>query len=585
VTVMTEATAPLDDGTDLFYRAWLPEEGTPRRAVLLFHRGHEHSGRLADLAAELTTPGTAVFAWDARGHGRSPGERGYAPSFGRMVKDVDSFVRHTSAMHGIALGDMIVVAHSVGAVTVATWVHDYAPPIRALVLVTPALRVRLYVPLAIPGLRLLQKLRGARRTFIKSYVRGPMLTHDAEQARIYDADPLIARSIAVNILLDLFDASSRLLADAGAIRTPVLLLSGGADYVVDVGTQKRFFDALSSPVKRMRVFDGMFHDLLHEKDRASVFDEIRRFIEERFATTDDRAPLLDAHRGGYTRSELDRLRKPLSLVSFRGLAFAIQRISLRTLGRLSRGVALGWKSGFDSGQSLDYVYENRARGRLLIGRLIDRTYLGSIGWRGIRQRKINLETMIRAAEKRVRANDLPVRIVDVATGCGRYVLDVLKTMPDDATALLRDFTPANLEQGRELAESMGLSSRARYEQGDAFDRRSLSSLQPPPSIAIISGLYELFDDNDRVLESLRGLADAMRESGGCLLYTGQPWHPQVEMIARVLVNRDGEPWIMRRRTQEEMDDLVRAAGFTKQDMLIDDYGIFTVSLATIGAMR
>ncbi len=36
---------------------------------------------------------------------------------------------------------------------------------------------------------------------------------------------------------------------------------------------------------------------------------------------------------------------------------------------------------------------------------------------------------------------------------------------------------------------------------------------------------------------------------------------------------------MRRRTQEEMDTLVREAGFEKLDMAIDQWGIFTVSLA------
>jgi hypothetical protein len=46
----------------------------------------------------------------------------------------------------------------------------------------------------------------------------------------------------------------------------------------------------------------------------------------------------------------------------------------------------------------------------------------------------------------------------------------------------------------------------------------------------------------------------------------------------VLINRDGQPWIMRRRTQAEMAALVRAAGFEKLDMEIDAYGIFTVSL-------
>jgi hypothetical protein len=51
------------------------------------------------------------------------------------------------------------------------------------------------------------------------------------------------------------------------------------------------------------------------------------------------------------------------------------------------------------------------------------------------------------------------------------------------------------------------------------------------------------------------------------------------MIARVLPNRDGEPWVMRCRTQAEMDQLVAAAGFEKLRMLIDDDGIFSVSLA------
>ncbi len=94
----------------------------------------------------------------------------------------------------------------------------------------------------------------------------------------------------------------------------------------------------------------------------------------------------------------------------------------------------------------------------------------------------------------------------------------------------------------------------------------------------MSGLFELFPDNEPVLRSLRGLADAV-EPGGHLIYTNQPWHPQVEFIARVLTNREGQPWIMRRRSQAEMDELVQTAGFAKLSQEIDPWGIFTVSLA------
>ena len=36
---------------------------------------------------------------------------------------------------------------------------------------------------------------------------------------------------------------------------------------------------------------------------------------------------------------------------------------------------------------------------------------------------------------------------------------------------------------------------------------------------------------------------------------------------------------MRRRTQAEMDELVRSQGLVKTGMKIDSYGIFTVSVA------
>jgi alpha-beta hydrolase superfamily lysophospholipase/SAM-dependent methyltransferase len=573
----TEHTMRSWDGAELFYRAWRPEIDTDK-AVILFHRGHEHSGRLADVVEGLQLSGIAAFAWDARGHGRSPGDRGYAPSFGCMARDVDCFVRHVSEKYDIPYQNIVVVAHSVGAVTVATWVHDYAPPIRALVLATPALRVKLYVPFAIPGLRVWQWFKKGQKAFIKSYVKAKMLTHDPQQAARYDNDPLIAKAIAVNILLGLYDASSRLMADAGAIRVPTLLVAGGSDWVVKLSAEDRFFAGLGSPVKRMRVFDQMYHDVLHEQDRHPVLEELRRFIGRAFDAQPSLPSLLDADEHGYTQREYEKLTRRLSLLSPRRWWFALQWLVMQTFGRLSQGIRVGWRTGFDSGQSLDYIYENQPQGALGIGKWIDSIYLNSAGWAGIRQRKIHLEQLLKTAIQRVHETGQPVRLLDVATGCGRYVLETLAALPQiPITALLRDYTPANLEVGKQTAAQLGLSNVV-FETGDAFDRRSLAKVTPAPNVAVVSGLYELFPSNHQILESLRGIADAM-PPGGYLVYTGQPWHPQIEMIARVLTNRDHKPWVMRRRTQEEMDELVRAAGFEKIAMEIDEAGIFTVSLA------
>lgn len=578
----TQHTFTTWDGTKLFYRAWIPTKPASR-ALFLFHRGHEHSGRFSDVVSELALEDTAIFAWDARGHGHSPGERGAAPSFAAIVKDVDCFVQTLAKEHGIPLANVIVLGHSVGAIAVATWVHDYAPPILAMALITPALRVKLYVPLAIPGLRLVEKVRGSGRAFVKSYVKSTMLTHDQEEARRYDEDPLIARSIAVNILLDLYDASTRLLADAAAIRLPTLLQTAGkSDWVVRLDAQHKFFERLGSPIKRLQTFDGMYHDILHEAGRAKVIDSLREFLLEMFEHPPPVAPLLDADHRGCTKEEYDRLRQPLGILSPARWWYGAQRLVMQTAGKLSEGIRVGWQNGFDSGQSLDYVYENRPRGRLLVGKWADWVYLNSIGWRGIRQRKENLQKLLRIAIEQTRATGRPVRLMDVAAGYGRYVLEAVAAAGEGSveSVLLRDNTPANLAAARPLAAELRLP-QVQFVQADAFDEESLASVEPSPNVTVVSGLYELFPDNSKVLDSLRGIARAMR-GGGLLLYTGQPWHPQLEMIARVLTNREGKPWIMRRRTQQELDDLVRAAGFEKVAMEIDPWGIFTVSLARIG---
>jgi len=564
-----EHVAVMSDGVAVAYRAWLPPTPT-KKALLLFHRGHEHSGRWQETVEALGLDDIAVFAWDARGHGRSPGERGSAPNLARVVKDMEQFVRHISEQYQIALEDMIVLGHSVGAVIVAAWVHDYAPPIRAMILATPAFRVKLYVPLAVPFLRLRQKLLGPG--YVKSYVKARVLTHDGDEAERYNADPLIFRQIAVNILLDLFDASTRLLADAGAITVPTLMLGAGSDWVVKLAVQRKFFERLSSPVKQMEVFPGFYHAVFHEKDRHLLLAKVREFIEQCFARSPERLSLLDADKHGYTRMEYDRLKGPGNPW------FALMRGVLKTGGRLSRGIQLGWRAGFDSGVTLDYVYENRPQGITPLGRLIDRSYLNSIGWRGIRQRRTYLEQVLRETIEQRRAAGRTVCLLDIASGPGRYVLETIHRLgPLPITAILRDYKQENLDAARRLAGELGLNNVTTV-LGDAFDRDSLAAVRPRPTIAIVSGLYELFPDNERVLRSLRGLADAV-EPGGHLIYTNQPWHPQVEFIARVLTNREGQPWIMRRRTQAEMDELVRTAGFAKLSQEIDPWGIFTVSLA------
>src|SRR5690606_25586806 len=205
-----------------------------------------------------------------------------------------TFIEHIAATHSVAVEDMAVLAQSVGAVVVSTWAHDYAPQIRCLVLASPAFKVKLYVPFARPGLKLLRAWRG--NFFVNSYVKARFLSHDPERIASFDNDPLITRPISVNMLLGLYEAADRVVADAQAIQIPTQLLISGADFVVHRKPQEQFFERLGSLRKEKHILPGFFHDTLGERDRAHALKRAQRFILECFAHPAERPSLLNADR-------------------------------------------------------------------------------------------------------------------------------------------------------------------------------------------------------------------------------------------------------------------------------------------------
>lgn len=562
------------DGVALFYRHW-PATARPRRgAIVLLHRPHEHGERMAHLADELDLPDFDVFAWDARGHGRSAIARGEALDFATAVRDLQTFVDHLALAHGVPARAIHVVAEGGGAVLAATWVHDHAPRVRGLTLVSPAFVNRRHA-----GLRLTSRLRGIRT------IAGPgggALTRDPRRRADHDADPLARQPLDARFLLGLREAAARVVADANAIVRPVQLLVSGADRIAQARPQHRFFDRLGSAHKSRLELPEARHDALGDRDREAAVQAVRAFVLRLIDATPADVDLREAHLRGDTADESQALALPLPLLSPRNLRWSLMRLGIRAGTLSSHGLKLGHATGFDSGAMLDYIYRDQAGGRHALGRRVDRHYLDALGWRALRTRRQHVEELIRDAMEWLAERHRDVRILDIASGPGRYVLDAVKASPiRTSSVLLRDVSEESGREARALIEARELAHVARFELGDAFDRLGLANLRPRPTLAVASGLYELYPANEMVRRSLAGVGDAV-EDGGYFIYTNQSWHPQLELIARALVSRrehDGEPWVMRRRTQAEIDQLVEEAGFRKIAMRIDAHGIFTVSLA------
>lgn len=581
------------DGTALYYRYWLTmpladiAEHSEQKQVILLHRGHEHSGRLSELGESFAKAGYQVFAWDARGNGRSGGIKDHADSVTELERDLNDFVNLVIAQTGIAIEHTLIVASSIGAVLAAAWVHDYAPTIRGMILGTPAISIRLYIPLAIPALKFARKLGLMSR--VSSYVKAQVLTHDKDAQAAYNADPLISGSISSDLLIDTHATGQRLLDDAAAITAPTFVLCAGKDYVVDKQAERDFYEQLSSANKRWQLYPDSFHAIFHETNKADIFADCMDFANSLFAAPAVPIDLTEAHKHSASKDKVDRLAiKPFNP------SFAITRLAMQKFGHVSDAIATGLEHGFDSGSSLDKVYSNEPKGKNAFGKAVDKFYLSNIGWQGIRIRREHLLELARLAiaeRQQVNSqtlssteagNQQKLRVLDIASGNGYYVFDLLTEFAN-LNAELRDYDAHNIQVLSDKAAKLDMATRVQAIEKDAFDPSSYMSNSIDKDangfdLAIASGVFELFSDNALVSTAVSGIYDSLAE-GGYFIYTNQPWHPEQEFISKTLNNHRGSSWVMRCRSQLEMDQLVTQAGFTKVDMRIDRFGIFTVSLA------
>ncbi|KPH12478.1 bifunctional alpha/beta hydrolase/class I SAM-dependent methyltransferase [Chryseobacterium sp. ERMR1:04] len=555
------------DESEIFYREWNYQP--QQKSIIIIHRGHEHSERLNDIAQSPQFSNYNIFAFDLRGHGHT--KTPTSSIFMDYVRDLDSFSKFLQSKYTIKIQDIFVLANSIGGVVASAWAHDFAPNIAGMALLAPAFRINLIVPLANEMITLGTKLK--KGLIIKSYVKSTMLTHDPEQQKAYDTDPLITRSIDAELLIDLAKAGKRLVEDAAAIDTPTLILSAEKDHVVFNKDQKIFHDQLDTHLKHYEVLPNFFHGILFDTGKELVYDKIKDFAEKCFSQTHKKASLSPDK---FSLKEYQDLQNNVG----NNLNFKFQKWSLNTIGKISKGMEIGLKHGFDSGASLDYVYHNQPQGKLGFGKMMDKNYLEAIGWTGIRIRKQHLIQFLEQKIKSLQQEGRKVKILDIAGGTGNYLFDIKEKYPV-VEIVVNEFVKANIEIGEKVIQDKKYQN-IRFTNFDCFDPETYKKLNFEPNITIVSGILELFGDNEMASKAIQGV-NSISEKNSFIVYTGQPWHPQLKMIAYVLNNHQNKDWIMRRRSQKELDRMMIFNNIQKENMLIDDFGIFTVSSGKVNA--
>jgi len=265
------------DGLRLCENRWLPESD-PSAVVVVVHGIIEHSGRYAPTALELNRHGYAVYAMDLRGHGKSEGERVFIRSFDEYLDDLERFLDRVRAREPDK--PTFLFGHSMGGAIVTLLAATRRPDVRGLVLSAPALqiagglfpvlrRLAAFFSLVLPRLRLVQM--GFR-----------MLSRDPEVVAQFKSDPLVFHGrFPVRTGAEILHAVRRIQGQMESVGLPLLILHGTGDLVTDPEGSRRLHARAGSTDKTLKLYAGLYHDLLHEPEKEQVAADLIEWLRAR----------------------------------------------------------------------------------------------------------------------------------------------------------------------------------------------------------------------------------------------------------------------------------------------------------------
>jgi acylglycerol lipase len=278
-TQARDVSIPTTDGLTLVARHW--SRPSPRAVVVVSHGFGEHGGAYEHVAAAV---GPAVdvdfLAPDFRGHGRSPGRRGVVRKYGELVSDLNAAFDWTHrALPGIP---RFVLGHSNGGQVALRAALDQAirPKIAGLILSNPSIRLAAYVPRykILLGRLLLRFAPGAT---LPAPLAVDSMTSDPVMQQLHAADDLRHGRISPPFYFGMVEGGSMIVARAGEIATPLFLILGGADPVVDPAETRALFDRLGSLDKTLMLYPRMLHEPLNELGRERVFEDMASWLRAR----------------------------------------------------------------------------------------------------------------------------------------------------------------------------------------------------------------------------------------------------------------------------------------------------------------
>ena len=266
-------------------------DGAVRSPLVMVHGFGEHARRHSALAMAAAAAGHDVYGFDQEGHGESPGRRALVAGYGPAMAAVGALLDRVTGS-----GKAVLFGHSMGGAIALSVALAEPQRLSGLVLSAPALidavkRPAWLLSLSGPIARLAPSLPVANLDVTR-------ISRDPAEVERYRTDPLIHHGgVPAMTGYTITSEGEALLARAGSLEVPTLVVHGEADGIIDVEGSRRLAAAAPAGTVRLHAVKDAYHEMHHDPVDSGVPQRVRDLVLAFLAGVDDVSPAGSATTG------------------------------------------------------------------------------------------------------------------------------------------------------------------------------------------------------------------------------------------------------------------------------------------------
>jgi len=251
-------------------------EGNARAVIVIVHGAMEHHRRYGWLIEQWRNSGFHVVMGDLPGHGLTTrSRRGHIDSFEEYVNEVKKWI---DASYQFEL-PVFLIGHSMGGLITVRLLQKERLNVAGVILSSPCLGlVNKPSPILHAATFILNKVFPALR--VSSGISLDQVTRNEDVRELDRKDTLYVKKISVRWYRELEEAMKTAFTMIKRTQdTPLLVVQGGDDRIVDKEKVRNWFNSVPLSEKRFKEWPKCYHEVFNEPEREEVYLYVKDFVE------------------------------------------------------------------------------------------------------------------------------------------------------------------------------------------------------------------------------------------------------------------------------------------------------------------